>query len=137
MLSILQSANIFVFGIKPNLILVGIIVLGALNKSWAEKSLLVLTSSAVLSINAPVDTGILVFSAAAFLTIFAAEKMPWTQFINLLVAISLSTIFMSLLNFDAIRAAIEMAYNIVFYMLVFLCLKDRLEDVQEIKFKRI
>lgn len=128
-----QLANIFIFGVKPNLALVLIYALSLINKSWVERGALIFASALVLSFYA-FDFRIILFVAVAILGILAIDSLPWTRILNVIMAISLGTIFMNIYNFQLETAALEIVFNLAFGAVLFMIVGNDIPK-QKIRYK--
>ena len=124
--SLLQISDIFIFGIKPNILLVSLLALSIINNLWIQRIILVLSSVVVLnfypmiSFGSIFDLRLLFFAAIAVLAITLIDYAPWTNLINLSLAVVLSTIILNIYNFDLTSVVLESLYNILLSLLILL-----------------
>ena len=135
--SILQLSNIFIFGVKPNLPLAFLLVLSLINKSWLKRIALIATSVLILNFYPdPVwlfDPRLWMFIIIMLFSVLAMDLLPWAHLINLIVIIILATFSLNLYHFSFSAVFLEIFYNLLLGVTVFMMLKTKTYGFSEEK----
>lgn len=132
----IQTTNWIVLGdiIKPNLILVMLIVLGIINPSWIRRAILILTAALILKFTPSAALFDLIFVGASFLSIVMMDVLPWQRLISLLAAVAAGTIIINLDHLILLPLVYELMLNLLLAFILFAL--PRLAHVSQIQLQR-
>lgn len=95
--AILQGTNsIIIGGIKPNLALIFIITLGALQKDFLQKTVLVFSGALMLKFYPGIELQNILFIITAMGGLLLISILPWKNTINIIIVIFLATLIMNI-----------------------------------------
>ena len=131
-----QTTNWILVGniIKPNLILVVLLILAFINPSWIRRAILVLTAALILKFTPGLALLDLTFIAAIVVSILLVDFLPWQQSINLFPALTIGTIIMNLNHLTFLPLVYELILNLLLAFILFILLK--LIHVPQVKLQR-
>lgn len=132
----IQTANWTFFSatLKPDLILVVLIILALVNPNWIKRAILILTAALILKVSPGITFPDLIFVTAAVASIILMDFLPWRQPANLIPAVSLGTL---IINFDRLTLSpliYELIFNLSLALVLFVLLK--LANVPQIELQR-
>ena len=121
--SFVQTMGFSMFGVKPNLALVAVIVASFFVKNIWEALLLVILSATMLKFKPVFGQEIIIFSLIGAAAIFLKRRLIWQPLINCLVLIATATVlFYIFLSPSLILSTIflkEIIYNLILGVLIF------------------
>src|SRR3989344_4368363 len=131
-----QTTNWILVGniIKPNLILVVLLILAFINPSWIRRAILVLAAALILKFTPGLALLDLTFIAAIVVSILPVDFLPWQQSINLFPALTIGTIIMNLNHLTFLPLVYELILNLLLAFILFVLLK--LIHVPQVKLQR-
>lgn len=132
----IQTTNWIVLGdiIKPNLILVMLIVLGIINPSWIRRAILILTAALILKFTPGAALFDLIFVGASFISVVMMDVLPWQRLISLLAAVAAGTIIINLDHLILLPLVYELMLNLLLAFILFAL--PRLAHVSQIQLQR-
>ena len=132
----IQTTNWILLGniIKPNLILVTLVILALINHSWIRRTALITTAALILKFTPGLALLDFIFVGAALLAILLADFLPWRQPVSLLVAIPIGTVILSVDHLSFLPLIYELILNLLLGFILFNLLK--LVYVSEIKLQK-
>lgn len=132
----IQTTNWIVLGdiIKPNLILVMLIVLGIINPSWIRRAILILTAALILKFTPSAALFDLIFVGASFISVVMMDVLPWQRLISLLAAVAAGTIIINLDHLILLPLVYELMLNLLLAFILFAL--PRLAHVSQIQLQR-
>ncbi|MEK9186180.1 MAG: hypothetical protein AAB885_01195 [Patescibacteria group bacterium] len=128
-IAFLQSNNFLIFGVKPNLILVALIVFSFLVTDFASYAVLILLTLVMMRSRPGWDLSLVSLGLVGIGSWFVKQIMPGRDSLNLAIAIIFSTIiFYGLIdpNFlysEWLTSVIEAGYNLVAGFILYYTLK--------------
>lgn len=134
--ALIQTTNWMLFDsiLKPNLILVVLIILALVNPSWSRRAILILAAALILKFTPGINFSDLAFLGAVFSSIVLMDILPWQQPISSLLAILFGTIIINLDELTLLPLILEVVLNL-FFALILLAL-PRFVHVPQIKLQR-
>ncbi len=143
LVSLLQTSNIFILGVKPNLPLVCLIILSLINKSWVERLILIFLSIVLLNFYPPsisnltLDFPMIFFTVITILAILAMDFMPWAHLLNLIIVVAFASILLNIYNFDLRVVILESSYNMILALIIFTLIPSTYveQEIQRNKFR--
>lgn len=120
--------------IKPNLILVVLIILAVVNQKWIRRAILILTAALILKLTPGFSFSDLVFIGTAVASMALMDFLPWKRPINLLLAVTIGTIITDLGHLTFLPLIYELVLNLLLAFTLFALLK--LVHVPQIKLQR-
>lgn len=123
--ALLQTTNWLLFGpvLKPNLILITLIILSLINESWTKRFVLILTASLILKFTPGFSLFDFVFLGAALLAIILTNSLPWQEPVNLLLATLAGTVIINLASLHFPAVIYEIILNLFLALILFTLLK--------------
>ncbi len=123
--ALIQTTNWSVFDatIKPNLVLVTLIILASVNPGWMRRTILILTAAVIVKFTpgfTPLD---LIFIGAAALSILLIDFLPWREPVNLSAAAVAGTVVMNLPHITLLPLVYELILNLLFAFILLTLLK--------------
>lgn len=124
----IQTTNWILIGaiIKPNLILITLIILALANPNWPKRIILILTAALILKFAPGFTLLDLTFTSAAIFSIILLDILPWQQPVNLFLATLLGTITINLSNLSQslfLPLIYEFVFNLFLVFALFALLK--------------
>lgn len=122
-LSFVQAIDFSIFGVKPNLALVAIIVVSFFIVNIWEGFLLIAIAALILKFSPGFSVEILIFSLIAAAAIIIKKYLPWRSMINLVFLIIFATLLFYIFSAPSLIISTillkELAYNIIVGLLIF------------------
>lgn len=122
-LTLIQSFGFSVFGVKPNLSLVAVIVVSFFIADAWEGFLSAAIAAFLLKFSPAITRELIVFIAIAVVAILVKNYLPWRRFLNSLILISLATlVFYAFTASQFLYSAMfwkELLFNLLFGSLIF------------------
>ncbi len=134
--AIIQSTNWLLLTalLKPNLILVILLILATINQNWIARLLLVLTAALILKFSPGLAYLDFIFMGSVLSAIALMDLLPWRQTITLLLATGFGTIIINLSHLTFLPLIYELALNEFLAFALFTLLK--LIYVPQVKLQR-
>lgn len=134
--ALLQTTNWILFDaiIKPNLILITLIVLAPINPIWTRRALFIFTAALIVKFMPGFALFDLIFIAAAALSIILMDILPWRGPVNLSAAVVTGTVAINLPRLAFLPITYELILNLLFAFILFTLLK--LVYVSQIELQR-
>lgn len=110
----IQMTNWLLIGaiVKPNLLLVVLVILATLNPGWIKRAILVLMAALIVKAGPGFVLPDLIFAAAALISIILLDVLPWQRTINTLIAASAGTLVVNLFHFTLLPIVYELTLNL-------------------------
>ena len=119
--ALLQTTEAIAFGpIKPNLVLILIVILSSIYKDWSYRFILVLTGATILKFSELFQLSDLVLIAALLLSIVIIDYLPWRKLINIELAVILGTLILNLVVFTPTTLILETLTNVILTVAIFI-----------------
>ena|SRR3990167_9404604 len=109
----------FVGSLKPNLTLVVLLVISIIYKDWLRRATLIFLAALLLKFGQGLEVQNVMFILSALLGIFLIDRIPSIKFVNLVLAVIVSTLTINITNFEAWTVFTEMLYNLIVALLLF------------------
>lgn len=129
---ILQVEDIYIFGVKPNLILPVVLLAGLVNRSWLQRAVLALAALITVQFYPGVELGGILFLTAIAAGFLILNSFPTKTIMNFLTAVAAGTLIINLHNFILKIFIIESAYNLIFAGIIYLIV-DKYYGLEEPK----
>lgn len=118
--SFLQTTEfVSINSIKPNLPLIFLIVFASVYKSWLHRFTLALIAGIILKFTVVFGLTDLIFLAAVLLGMALLDYLPWRKYINIELAVLISTIIINLTSIVPSRIFLEALANAVLTIIIF------------------
>lgn len=115
LVSILQTTNVFnIEGIKPNLALVLLLVIGIYEEKWPRRIILIFISMLFLKLSVYPDISIIVFGSLSALGIGIIDYLPWRKELNGIIALGAIFIIQIIFGYPMAVVGWEFIYNFIF-----------------------
>lgn len=122
--SILQTTSLFsIGGIKPNLTLVLLLVIGIYEEKWPRRIILILISMLFLKLSVYPSISIIAFGSYVALGMWLIDHLPWRKEFNGIISLAAIFIIQNLFSYPLVIAGWEFIYNFVFGALFVLIIK--------------
>jgi len=118
-----QNTPLSFWGVKPNLTLVLLLILGLVHQSWVQRITLIAIGTLLLKFSPLINIDDLFFIASVALGFAVIDYLPWRKIISLGLVLPLATFILNLQAFDLSRFMIELILNLGFGFIVALALK--------------
>ncbi|KKU11917.1 MAG: hypothetical protein UX16_C0001G0013 [Parcubacteria group bacterium GW2011_GWB1_45_7] len=115
------AAIIIKGGIKPNLIIVLLVVLACVNKGWTTRVGLILLSAFILKFSPWISWADVIFISTALLAMALVDYLPWRRGINSIIAVAAGTVILNPSFSDISSIVLEVIINtslILIFLLV-------------------
>lgn len=106
-----------IYGVKPNFVLVILLVLGSVYANWLERFVLIFISALMLKFGLGFETQNILFIAGSFLGVILIDKLPFPKLTNLTLALLTASLLINILDFESSRVILEAVYNISIMLL--------------------
>lgn len=122
-LSFIQTASIFAYSIKPNLLLPALLVFSAIEQSWQKRLILIFLAGILIKSQTGFELEPILLLASAIFGAIMLDKLSSKQFLTLLGTVSVGTLMMNANQFILYSFALELAYNILITVILFVIVK--------------
>lgn len=122
--ALLQLTNYaFIFGIKPNFVLILILILSIHYKDWLKRAILILVAAIILKFGQGIEIQSALFILSALFGMLIVDKFPSFKFVNLLLALVIATFTINIIHFELWTIFKEALYNILIFLGCFVIFK--------------
>jgi len=121
LISITQSSNaIFVYGVKPNLVLAFLVAYALVEKDWLRRAAVLLFAQMALVFGPIVSWQTLYWITIMFLSMALVDYLPWHFAANASLSLLLGILLINLENLRIAVTIMEFTYSIVLLYLMYL-----------------
>lgn len=116
------SNQILILGIKPNLVLVLVIIAGSLSRNWFEKIILILVGAIAIKFHPEFSLDDILFIISAFAGITLVKYLRFQTPISLIIAVAVATILINIYSLNS-STIIEILMNEIVAAIIYTVLK--------------
>lgn len=114
------TSRLYLWGVKPDLTLVLILVFSIFNRSWIYRFVLIILGVSILKFYQGVDIDSLIFAVITLLSILLIDYLPWQNFVSYFLVIVLATVVLNASGFAPLVALVESIYNLLLFSIIYL-----------------
>jgi len=116
----LQTTEILSFNlVKPNLVLILLVVLSSVYKEWPHRFILLVIGSIILRFSQTFELSDLIPLSAMLLAIVLLDYLPWHRIINVQISVLIGTIILNLVRFVPLTLVLEVSINAILTLIIF------------------
>lgn len=105
----------FLWGVKPNLTLVLILIFSVAVRSWTYRFILLVVGGTFLKFYTGKDIGVFIFPSITLLAILLTDYLPWQSVINYSLSVIIATVILNIPGSSLEVVSLETVYNLVLF----------------------